>query len=316
MTNHFIGIMADDSPQLLVGLLGILKSGNVFVPINPTFPAERIHFIIKDCHIRLLLTDKANQAKAYEIAAVSPVVTHLLCLDDMTVDSFTRKQGIDYKYLQKEETCYVIYTSGSTGRPKGVPINHRNLISLFCYSREYLDLGAHTRVMQNLSYTFDFGVFEIFTTLLFGGRLFTLNKSVINDFSYYAHFIDCRQINTLHTTPVFINNLAGSSKKMPSLKLIHFGGEQLTGQVIMNIVDVISPMCCLYNGYGPTEATINCTYFFLARAKLPEMVNRNIPIGHPCDWHEIYIMDCFFNPQPIGTVGEMYIAGPGLSQGY
>ncbi|HLP47400.1 MAG TPA: AMP-binding protein, partial [Candidatus Kapabacteria bacterium] len=314
--SNFIGIIAENSPQLPVGLLGILKSGNTFVPINPTYPPERIRFIIMDCHIRLLLTDKANYEKSYEIAAASPAVTHLICLDNGTVDTFAKKKGVAPVPPRKEETCYVIYTSGSTGRPKGVPICHRNLIPLFYYSREYLHLGGHIRVMQNLSYTFDFGVFEIFTTLLFGGRFYVLNKTTIGDFSRYAYYIDRRQINTLHTTPVFLNNLAGAGHKIPSIKCIHLGGEQLTAKVVQETLKVISPGCMLYNGYGPTEATINCTFFSMTTAEMEANVKENIPIGHPCDRHEIYILDRYFNPQPIGTAGELCIAGPGLSRGY
>ncbi|MDQ1350457.1 MAG: hypothetical protein QG657_759 [Acidobacteriota bacterium] len=314
--NNFVGIMVEDSPQLLVGLLGILKSGKALVPISATYPSERIHFIIKDCNIRLLLTDKANYGKSYEIAAASPVLTHLLCLDDGTSDTFDKKTGEAHSSFQKEETCYVIYTSGSTGKPKGVPITYRNLNPLFYYSREYLHLGGHTRVMKNLSYTFDFGIFEILTTLLFGGQLYILNKSSIGDFSFYAYFINRQQINTLHTTPVFLNNLACSGQKMPFIKRIHLGGEQLTGKVVQDTLAVISPGCILYNGYGPTEASINCTFFSLTWEEMKANVRENIPIGKPCDRHEIYILDNFLNPQPVGAAGELCIAGPGLSKGY
>ena len=327
MKNHYIGIMMDDGPGLSIGLLGILKSGNCFVPINPVYPTHRIQFIIDDCHIKILLTDKSNYEKAQQIVKDSPIVQHLICIDDI-VDG--KNYGIINKAtcgdcvaeISKEPYCYVIYTSGSTGKPKGVPITHRNLIPLFYYSMWYLGLGVDTRVMQNLSYAFDFGIFEILTTLIFGGRFFILNKSIISDFSYYSHFIDCRQINTLHTTPVFLNNLADStnsadsSQKMYSLKLIHLGGEQLTGEVTKKAMRMTSHECHFYNGYGPTEASINCTFFFIKEEKIETNVYKNIPIGHPCDLHKIYILDRHFNLQPIGIMGELSIAGPGLSDGY
>ncbi len=317
MKNSYIGLVVDDSPGLSIGVLAILKSGNCFVPINPIFPNDRIRFIIDDCNIGILLTDRINYKKARQIVKDTPSVKHLICLDDIT--------GIASKELKGEgesegdeisSYCYVIYTSGSSGRPKGVPITHGNVAPLFFYSRDYLDLGIHSRVMQNLSYTFDFGVFEILTTLVFGGRLFVLNKSIIGDFSFDVNFINRQQINTLHTTPVFLNNLADPGKKMPSIKLIHLGGERLTGKVLKKTLDVIFPGCMFWNGYGPTEASINCTFFSLTREEMEANTRENIPIGHPCDRHVIYILDRFLNTQPLGVAGELCIAGPGLSQGY
>jgi len=304
--------MADDTPGLISGILAVLKSGNCFVPINPIFPKERIRYILNDCNIDILLTDKANYENARQIMGETLSVKHLICIDDIPgIKVKTEKARVSV-----DNPAYVIYTSGSTGRPKGVPITHGNLTPLFYYSGEYLHLGAHTRVMQNLSYTFDFGVFEILTTVLFGGRLYILNKSVIGDFAFYAYFIDRRQINTLHTTPVFLNNLADTGKKMPPIKLIHLGGEGLTGQVVKKTLNVIAPGCMLCNGYGPTEASINCTFFSLTREEMAANARENIPIGRPCDRAEIYILDQHFNPQPIGAAGELCIAGPGLSRGY
>jgi len=314
MKNSYIGLMVDDSPGLPIGVLAILKSGNCFVPINPIFPNERVRFIIDDCNISILLTDKVNYEKAGQIVKDTPSVKHIICVDDIA--------GIESKEVKgeggadKTPHCYVIYTSGSTGSPKGVPITHGNIAPLFYYSGEFLHLGVHTRVMQNLSYTFDFGVFEMLTTLVFGGRFFVLNKSSIGDFSFAVYFIHRQQINTLHTTPVFLNNLADPGIKIPSIKLIHLGGERLTDKVVKKTLNVISPGCMLWNGYGPTEASINCTFFSLTREEMAANAGENIPIGPPCDRHEIYILDRFLNPQPIGAAGELCIAGPGLSPGY
>ncbi|HLP61012.1 MAG TPA: amino acid adenylation domain-containing protein [Candidatus Deferrimicrobium sp.] len=322
MKNCYIGLMADDSPGLLLGVLAILKSGNCFVPINPLYPRDRIRFIIEDCRIKILLVDKVNYEKAKEIINASPTVRHLICIDDICIDDMAEAgnkgvlNGLKCDEGARALYCYVIYTSGSTGRPKGVPITHRNLLPLFYYSREHLGLGAGTRVLQNLSYTFDFGVFEILTTFLFGGCFFILNKSIKSDFYYYPHFINSRQINTLHTTPVFLNNLADTGQKMYSIKLLHLGGEQLTGEVVKKALQVSSPGCHLYNGYGPTEATINCTFFFLNKEKIAANLPQNVPIGRPCDLHNIYILDQHANPQPVGVAGELCIAGPGLAHGY
>ncbi|MDQ1354794.1 MAG: hypothetical protein QG657_5103, partial [Acidobacteriota bacterium] len=314
LKNRFIGIMVDNTPGLVTGLLAILKSGNCFVPINPIFPNDRIRFILKDCNINVLLTDKANYEKARQIVKDSSPVLYLVCIDDIA--------GVGKKVVRgkvendKTYYCYVIYTSGSTGRPRGVPITHGNLTPLFYYSEEYLHLGIHTRVMQNLSYTFDFGVFEILTTLLFGGRLYVLSKSTVGDFYFYAYFINRNYINTLHTTPVFLSSLSDLNKKIPSITVIHLGGEMLTGKVVKKTFNLIAPRCLLVNGYGPTEASINCTFLSLDREVIVLSDRNNIPIGRPCDLAEIYILDKFFNVQPRGVAGELCIGGPGVSQGY
>ena len=198
MKDQFIGLMIEAKPSLVVGLQAILKSKNTFVPINPVFPSERIHFIINDCNINVVLTDNIHYPRMLQIAQNNPNIRHILCIDsiagELIVKHSVENRNITIKFdaktiVQVQELptsfCYVIYTSGSTGRPKGVPINHSNLIPLFIYSGAYLNLGIHTRVMQNLSYTFDFGVFEILSTLLSGGQLFVPNKSNISDFSYF-----------------------------------------------------------------------------------------------------------------------------------
>ncbi len=326
MENSCIGLMVDDTPALAVGLLGILKSGNTFVPVNPLFPAERIHFIINDSNIKVLVTDNANYPKALQIAENSPVIRHLLCLDNITgeiMKRYTHTSGspkpVD-KSLKRKNTpspCYVIYTSGSTGKPKGVPITHRNLVPLFLWFRDYFGLGEHTRVMHNLSYTFDFGVFEVLTTLLFGGILYILNKREIGDFAFYPGFFGTHAINTVHTTPAFFSSIVSTGKEMPSLELLHLGGENLTGSLVARISELVPGNCRIYNGYGPTEATINCSIFSITteqRGTIEEM--ESIPIGKPSANNGIYILDKYHRLQPVGVAGELCVSGEGLAEGY
>jgi len=331
LNNGLIGIMAENSPGLLVGLMGILKSGNSFVPLNPTYPNDRINFIINDCKIHTLLTDKANYEKGNQIARSNSIIIHHLCLDADNLDIKVETTGPPFMISEKagrllnekepppslQETCYVIYTSGSTGRPKGVPITHDNLVPLLLWFLEYFELGEHTRVFQNLSYSFDFGIFELLSALLPGGTLYFFDKQRGGDLNRYVKFINEKKINTIHTTPTFFNGILSAGGKMPGLELVHLGGERLTAKTVQEVSEQVSPKCKIYNGYGPTEATINCSIFCIKPDELEAIQEgENIPIGKPSALHSIYILGPYNRLQPIGVAGELCIAGPGLSKGY
>jgi amino acid adenylation domain-containing protein len=328
LKDQFIGLMVEDKPALVVGLLAILKSGNAFVPVNPIFPDERIHFILNDCNIDILVTDDVHYSRALQIARQSPVLRHLLCIDGITGE-LTARHGFEGRGLAVEiaarETapdvsaapCYVIYTSGSTGRPKGVPITHQNLVPLLLWFGGYFRLGGQTKIFHNLSYTFDFGVFEILTTVMFGGSMYMSNKEEAGDFAFYADFIEAYGINTIHTTPAFFAGIVSAGKKMSSLDIVHLGGENFTGALAARIRELTPERCRIYNGYGPTEATINCSiYQVLAGRKRDFSESESITIGRPSAWNRIYILDRFHQLQPVGVSGELCVAGIGLAEGY
>lgn len=328
MIDQFVGLMAEDKPALVVGLLAILKSGNAFVPVNPVFPNDRIHFILNDCNIEVLVADSANYARTLQIARESSVIRHVLCIDSITGDVIDRHTFHENSREEREgpqrkrkeifmTNCYVIYTSGSTGKPKGVPITHRNLVPLLEWFCDYFQLGEQIRIMHNLSYTFDFGVFEILTTIISGGSMYMLDKKEVGDFRFYADFIEVNGINTVHTTPAFFSSIVSTGKKMASLELVHLGGENLTGGLAARIAELVSKTCRIYNGYGPTEATINCSIHLVTPGQKEGIAPcENIPIGRPSSLNRIYILDTYRRLQPIGVAGELCVAGEGLAEGY
>ncbi|HLP62581.1 MAG TPA: amino acid adenylation domain-containing protein [Candidatus Deferrimicrobium sp.] len=318
MKNDFIGLLAEDSHSLLIGLLAILKSGNSVVPISPGFPVERIEFITADCRVKVILADKKNYPLAQQVVRGSSCPVQVICIDDIQFkerEKISRSAGTVQEDMDKP--CYVIYTSGSTGKPKGVPITYTNLVPLLMWFHNYFRLGGHTRVLQNLSYTFDFGMFELLTTLLAGGALYFFNKKALNDLNEYIDFIHMHQVNCIHTTPSFISNITGVGRKLSPLKLVHLGGEPLNRKLVVETSKLVGENCYIYNGYGPTETTINSSIFSLKVEPGGLMdIPDSIPIGKPSANNIIYIMDAGGNFQPVGITGELYIGGVGVAAGY
>jgi len=326
-----IGLMADRQPDLLLGMLGILKSGCGIVPIDPEHPSERIRFILDDCRISILVTEAKYLAKAAALVKSYPGLKHVICLDGVD-RSTTAVDGVslwDFRDAAGEAPAeapdparldrfaYVIYTSGSTGTPKGVPITHRNLDPLLSWSEDRFRLDDRTCALQNLNYCFDFGVFELLTTLLCGGTLHFLDRGSVCGFSDYARYIDEHGINTLHTTPSFLANLLADAARLESLRLVHLGGEALSAHLVERIYERVDDSCIVYNGYGPTEATVNCSLFEAGdRAGWHGQGRSTVPIGQPSANHFLYILDENGEPVPVYVPGELHVAGDGLSQGY
>ena len=316
--SRLVGLMADQTPDLLVGLLAIMKSGNGFVPINPDYPASRIGYMISDCEIDVLVTERKWEEKVLEISRTNPRLKRIFYLDDLPESTPRRLDGPET--VDPDETLYVIYTSGSTGNPKGVPITHHNLLPLLQWSKQCFGLGEHTRALQNLSYCFDFGIFELLTTIFFGGTLYFCDRLGMSRSSGYADLIREHSINTVHSTPSIFQDAMCGYGKLDSLKVLHFGGEQLTKAAVNAMLDSIGDECVIYNGYGPTEVSINNTIYSVAPAervaRLDDRVSAAIPIGRPTANDSLYVLDKNLKPVPVGVPGELHIGGRGQSQGY
>ncbi|HEU4836696.1 MAG TPA: AMP-binding protein, partial [Pyrinomonadaceae bacterium] len=267
-SGRLIGLMVDSTPQLLLGMLGILKSGNGFVPVDPRYPEERISFIIADCELEILIVQEKYLDQALRAAGHDSSLKQIICLDDAPNGNgnshikvydrqdFTARPSLVQTDSRPDKLAYVIYTSGSTGKPKGVPITHSNLAPILLWGCDYFKLGSHTKTLQVLSYCFDFGVFDLLTTLLAGGTVHFFDRQSITGAFRYSELINSRAINTLHCTPSSFKEMMNSGERMETLKTLHLGGEQLTRSTIEQLSGSLGDDCVIYNGYGPTEASV------------------------------------------------------------
>ncbi|HEX4966051.1 MAG TPA: amino acid adenylation domain-containing protein [Thermoanaerobaculia bacterium] len=299
-----VGLAVEPASEAAAAMLGVLRAGGAFLPLDPSYPTERLAFMLADAGARVLVTQE-RFAPRFAAAEVPRVML------DADLPAAGREAG--RAAAGPEHLAYVIYTSGSTGRPKGVAVTHGNLMPMMAWGCRCFDLGERTRVLQNLSYGFDFGAFEILTTLIAGGELHVLSRR--GDFRASAAWIAARRIDTLHTTPSFCREIVASGERLDSLEIVHLGGEPLTRETVERIFAAVGEGCRVFNGYGPTEVTVNSTIFELSR-RSPRREATTIPIGRPTARNSIYVVNRWGAPAPAGVPGELWIGGDGVARGY
>ncbi|MGE7878513.1 amino acid adenylation domain-containing protein [Peribacillus muralis] len=292
-----VAILTDRSLQMIVGILGILKSGGVYVPIDPDFPDERKNFMLNDCGTRILLLQ--NHIRK-EVTFAGEII-------DLYDEESYHEDGSNLDPITgPDNLAYVIYTSGTTGKPKGVMLEHHGLCNLQLYFSDTLQMNEKDRVAQFANLSFDASLWEVFSALFSGATLYVPSKSVVLDYALFEQFIIEKKITALSLTPAYAIYL--DPNKLPTLKKVVTSGSSSSGDLVNKWKNNV-----LYiNGYGPTENTI-CTSTWLSTNGYD---NSLIPIGKPIQNHQIYIVDSNKKLQAIGVAGELCISGEGLARGY
>ncbi|AZE60746.1 non-ribosomal peptide synthase/polyketide synthase [Pseudomonas synxantha] len=300
-----VGIAAERSLDMVIGLLAVLKAGGAYVPLDPEYPQDRLAYMIEDSGIGLLLTQE-HLLSQLPIPAALPV----LALDQLDVSGYAEVNP--EIAVDGENLAYVIYTSGSTGQPKGAGNRHSALTNRLCWMQQAYGLNANDTVLQKTPFSFDVSVWEFFWPLMTGARLAVAGPGDHRDPATLVSLIQRYQVSTLHFVPsmlqVFL--LDEHVARCTSLKRIVCSGEALPVDAQQQVFAKL-PNAALFNLYGPTEAAIDVTHWTCR-----EEGKASVPIGQPIANLSTYILDAELQPVPPGVIGELYLGGAGLARGY
>lgn len=299
-----VAIMLERSVEMVVGLLGILKAGAAYVPVDPEYPAQRLAYMLEDCGSRLLLLKGATPA-ALSIPPGMAVV-------DLARDAAATHARPPAVRLHGENLAYVIYTSGSTGRPKGAANRHGGLANRIAWMQREYGLTPDDAVLQKTPFGFDVSVWEFFWPLMTGARLVMAAPGDHRDPARLAACIVRHGVTTLHFVPSMLRAFLadGQAAHCRGVRRILCSGEALPGDA-RDAVSREMPWACLHNLYGPTEAAIDVTHWTCAASD-----TGNVPIGRPIAGLQTWILDGGLKPVPPGVLGELYLGGAGLARGY
>ncbi|MCX4830317.1 amino acid adenylation domain-containing protein [Streptomyces sp. NBC_01016] len=279
---RLVAVALPRTPELLVALLAVLKSGAGYVPVDPEFPQERIAHILDDAAPVLTLTEE------------------LLAGTDLSAYGFTDPAAVG---VPGSHTAYVIYTSGSTGRPKGVTVTHAALVNFLTAMQDRFAITEYDRLAAVTTVGFDIAGLELFLPLLHGAQVVLAPREVVRDPAALAHLIDDSGATLVQATPSLWQALAETGRIPRSLRVL-VGGEALPASLARTLAEGGRPVT---NLYGPTETTIWST---------AAEITGDVTIGGPIANTRLYVLDAGLSPVPPGVAGELYIAGAGLARGY
>ncbi|WP_328849834.1 non-ribosomal peptide synthase/polyketide synthase [Micromonospora zamorensis] len=313
---RLVGVQLDHGPELVPALLGVLKSGAAYLPLDPASPDERLDFMISDAGAEIVLTTTAHRDRFADFGG-----TVVLLDDPDLVAELAAQPTVDPAVpTDVDNLCYVIYTSGSTGRPKGVAVAHRQVLRLLTVTAGDYRFGPDDVWTLLHSYAFDFSVWEIWGCLLHGGRLLVVPRTLARSPQELLDELIAQRVTVLCQTPTAFRGLVRLAAEgdarvdQLALRVVTFGGEKLDFADLAPWVasrGVDAPQ--LINMYGITETTVHTTFHRVAAAEVGGTASR---IGVPLADLTVHLLDVDGRPVPIGVPGEIHVGGPGVARGY
>ncbi|MDB9391496.1 non-ribosomal peptide synthase/polyketide synthase [Microcystis aeruginosa] len=312
-SDSLVGIFVERSLDMIIGILGILKAGGAYVPLDINYPKERIAYLIEDTQLSILLT----QSQLLEQLPAFQGIT--ICLDQDWSTIAKQSTVSPLVEVDQHNLAYIIYTSGSTGQPKGVMIEHRSVVNYILTTIREYGITSEDQILQFSSICFDASVEEIFVSLLSGATLVLRTEEMLRSSEDFWQCCQKWQLTVLGIPTAYWHQLAAelTLDNLPilsNIKVIFIGGEAIQPAKVQQwqtVTGHYSPLPRLFNGYGPTEATIATTFYQFTSPTIT-----NVPIGRPISNTQIYILDACLQPVPVGVAGELHIGGMGLARGY
>jgi aspartate racemase len=300
-----VGLSIPRSLDLVVGLLGILKAGGAYLPLDPSYPWDRLAYMLQDSGVTVVLAagNAASSFANYDVELVRIDAQRAVIAEQPT---HAPESGV-----ASDNLVYVMYTSGSTGRPKGIATVHYN-ISRLVLSTNYVDIEPNDVFLQLAPLSFDAATFEIWGSLLNGAKL-VLYPAGLVDFATLGRILADYRVSILWLTAGLFHHVVDECLPiLAPVKQLLAGGDALSAPHVKRVL-AQHPGCCIINGYGPTECT---TFSVCYRVTDPNSLGNTVPIGRPISNAQIYILDRDLEPVPVGVPGELCIAGDGLGRGY
>ncbi|MBC6417957.1 MAG: amino acid adenylation domain-containing protein, partial [Prochloron sp. SP5CPC1] len=306
-SESLVGVCLERSPNLIIALLAILKAGGAYLPLETTYPPERLAFMVENAGLQVILTETGVRENLPEVAYSIDIGSGMINRRDA---EDAEKEGREGRVTAKS-LAYVMYTSGSTGQPKGVGVTHRNIVRLV-KNTNYAQFTSNDVFLQLASVSFDAATWEIWGSLLNGSRL-VLFPEPKPSLETLGQVIGQHQVTALCLTAGLFHLMVDERlEDWQSLRILMAGGDVLSVSHVQKCCQTL-PHCQFINGYGPTEnTTFTCCYPVPTGASF----GQSIPIGRPIANTRVYILDGQHQPVPIGVTGELYLGGDGVARGY
>ncbi|WP_405169073.1 non-ribosomal peptide synthetase [Paenibacillus sp. FSL H3-0286] len=308
---QFVGVCMERSIEMVVALLGVLKAGAAYVPIDPTYPVDRLTYMLEDSGVAFLITQ--NFLEKEQLHSIFTGAIKCLNLNEDWSAIETQPKFNPKSEVTIDSLAYMIYTSGSTGKPKGAMNTHKAINNQLLWMQEEFKISAEDRLLQKTPFSFDVSIPEIFWPLSIGASLYLAVPEGHKDPSYLIEAIQKNQITIIGFVPsmltIFLEDPEAS--RCTSLQRVLVAGEALTSDLQNNFFGCF-PSTELYNLYGPTETAVHATSWKCNK----EMEKADIPIGRPAANTQVYILDRYLSPTPIGVAGELHIGGVQVGKGY
>ncbi|MCD9461245.1 non-ribosomal peptide synthetase, partial [Marinibactrum halimedae] len=313
--DRLVGLCTERSPDMMVGLLGILQAGAAYLPLDPGTPNERLAYMAQDSQVSIILTQQKHMAQLQDLVSSN---VRIIALDEDWLNIATNVTVLETRQVslrndvKPDNLAYVIYTSGSTGKPKGVMIEHRMLVDYAFSVNQKMALDQCETFASLSTFSADLGNTTIYVPIMFGKTIHLICSDEVNEPARFRELLNKHPIDCMKVTPSHFEMFRGTETEIAvPEKVLIFAGEPLT-QKIVATVNQLKPECRVFNNYGPTETTI-------AKLSTTQLIASEldcIPLGKPLDNTQVYILDQFNHPVPVGVPGELHIAGRGLARGY